>query len=448
MNDDVSRNGLVLSLCAVGGVLAVAGLLLAIVPLDHGTISQWNGLCTTGVGQLGQLLDPSARQDCGGVGLADHLIGWLLGCGIAALAAAAVLAVVRPRPGVSPAPPPEPGPAPGLGQPVRARRNPARRLAVIATAAALVAAGGAWVAIGTAASSSPALISFLCWNGPGDNGATLLQWPSGSVVSGTYRDASVSGTAPGEQVSTDSGALTGTVSGSNASLDLGGSGEMYGTLGRNLVLNVPQQDGTIQPVTCKPGTVAGWNSALSTLGTQTSTANAQASAQQQQQDVNDQITQADQQLTSDIATLTEDAQSLDNDKTLAGDIQQMQTDLATEQSDYQAELGDTCDDKSDDAGTVSDDAGSVSGDLSSLQDDEQSLQDNDVSQDLSAAASDAATVTNLGGTPQPDPTAAIKAGNKAVKDLSAAISWATSEGNSINGQAQQVASEAQAAANC
>jgi hypothetical protein len=466
MNDDVSRNGLVISLCAVGGVLAVAGLLLAVVPLDHGTISQWNGLCTTGIGQLGQLLDPSARQDCGVVGLADHLIGWLLGCGIAALAAAAVLAVVRPRSGVFPAPPPGPAgpsgismpPAPaapgesvpptGLGQPVQARRSPARRLAVITTAAALVAAGGAWVAIDSAASGSPALISFLCWNGPGDNGATLLQWPSGSVVSGTYRDASVSGTAPDEQVSTDSGALTGTVSGSNASLDLGGSGEMYGTLGHDLVLNVPQQDGTIQPVTCKPGTVASWNSALSTLGSQTSTANAQANAQQQRQDVNDQITQADQQLTSDIATLTQDAQSLDNDKTLAGDIQQMQTDLATEQSDYQTELGDTCDDKSDDAGTVSDDAGSVSDDLSSLQDDEQSLQDNDVSQDLSAVASDAATVTNLGGIPQPDPTAAIKAGKKAVEDLSAAISWATSEGNSINGQAQQVASEAQAAANC
>jgi hypothetical protein len=221
----------------------------------------------------------------------------------------------------------------------------------------------------------------------------LLQWPSGSVVSGTYRDASVSGAAPDEQVSTDSGALTGTVSGPNASLDLGGSGEMYGTLGRNLVLNVPQQDGTIQPVTCKPGTVAGWNSALSSLSTQTSTANAQASAQQQQQDVNDQITQADQQLTGDIATLTEDAQSLDNDKTLAGDIQQMQTDLATEQSD-------------------------------------------------------AATVTNLGGTPQPDPVAAVKTGKKALKDLSAAISRATSDGDSINSQAQQVASAAQSAADC
>jgi hypothetical protein len=460
VNDDVSRNGLLISLCVVGAVFTVAGLLLAVVPLDHGTISQWNGLCTTGIGQLGQLLDQSARQGCGLAGVADHLIGWLLGGGFAALAVAALLTIARPRPGtasVPPSAPAWPGAAPDQppvsgepvsGEPGPARRGPGRRLAVIAATITLVAAGGTWVTIDAAAGSSPKLISFLCWNGPGDNSATLLQWPSGSVVSGTYRDASISGTAPGEQVSTDSGALTGTVGGSSASLDLGGSGQMYGTLGRDLVLNVPQQDGTIQPVTCKPGTVAGWNSALSSLSNQTGTANAQANAQQQQQDVNDQITQADQQLTSDIATLTQDAQSLDNDKTLAGDLQQMQTDLATEQSDYQTELGDTCDDKSDDAGTVSDDAGTVSDDLASLQDDEQSLQDNLVSQDLSAVQSDVATVTNLGGTPQPDPTAAITAGKKALKDLTAAISWATSESNSINSQAEQVASAAQSAADC
>jgi hypothetical protein len=48
---------------------------------------------------------------------------------------------------------------------------------------------------------------------------------------------------------------------------------MYGTLGSDLVLNVPQQDGTIQPVTCKPDTTGGWNQALAEMGRQVTTHN-------------------------------------------------------------------------------------------------------------------------------------------------------------------------------
>jgi len=95
MNDNISRHGPALILAALGGLLTLVGILLATVPLDHGTISQWNGLCSSGVGQLGQLLDPSAQRDCGAVSLADHLIGWLLGGGILALAAAGLLWLSR-----------------------------------------------------------------------------------------------------------------------------------------------------------------------------------------------------------------------------------------------------------------------------------------------------------------------------------------------------------------
>jgi hypothetical protein len=104
MSDNISRRGSAKVLAVAGGLLMVVGILLATVPLDHGTIPQWNGLCTSSVGQLGQLLDPSAQQDCGAVGLADHLIGWLLGGGILALAAAAALAVAEFR-GSQPLPP-------------------------------------------------------------------------------------------------------------------------------------------------------------------------------------------------------------------------------------------------------------------------------------------------------------------------------------------------------
>jgi hypothetical protein len=467
MNGYLSRHGLVRTLAIFGGLLTVAGLLLAVVPLDHGTISQWNGLCTTSIGQLGQLLDASARQDCGAVALAGHLTGWLLGGGIAALAAAGGLALMHHGPASmaqSPVPPQMTWGSPGETHAARTEtlngplevsaRVPAHlpgrrsRLIVIGAVAAMLAAGGAWAAVHAAASSSPRLLSFLCWNGPGDSGATLLQWQSGSVVAGTYRDASIGGTAPDEQVTTDSGALTGTVSGSSAALDLGGSGQMYGTVGSDLVLNVPQQDGTVQPVTCRRGTTAGWNQALAEMGRQVATYNNAATQAQQQQNLNAQITQADQQLASDIATLTQDTTSLDDDTTLAGDVQQMQTDLATEQSDYQTELSDTCINKGGDADTVGGDADAVSGDLDTLNGDITDLQDNNVSSDLSAVQTDVATIENLGNTPDPDPAAAIKDGNKALKDLAAAISWATSQGNSINSQAQKLANEAQSATNC
>ncbi len=62
--------------------------------------------------------------------------------------------------------------------------------------------------------------------------------------------------------------------------------------------------------------------------------------------------------------------------------------------------------------------------------------------------SDTNTVTNLGATPEPDPSAATAAGNQALTDLTSAIAWATSSGNTINGQAQQLTNQAQAAANC
>jgi hypothetical protein len=469
VNDYLFRRGPVRTLAVIGGVLVIAGILLAVVPFDHGTVSQWNGLCTSGLGQLGQLLDASARQDCGVVGLADHLLGWLWGGGILALAAAGALMVKQHRPGTALSALPVP-PGPSWDTPSRSHTAPpggpgdaaataamslapasllrlrGRRLAVIGTVAALLAAGGAWAAVSAAA--SPQLLSFLCWNGPGDTSATLLQWQSGSVVSGTYRNASLGDTAPDEQVSTNSGALTGTVSGSSASLDLGGSGQMYGTLGSNLVLNVPQQDGTIQPVTCKPGTAAGWNQALTVLGRQVTSDNAAAAAQQQEQNTNAQITQADQQLTSDITTLTQDATALNTDTTLADDIQQMQTDVATEQSDYQTELTDSCLDKGGDADTVGGDADAVGGDLDGLNGDISGLQASDVSSDLSAVQSDVATISNLGSVPNPDPSAAIKVGKKALKNLVAAIAWATSKGNSLNSQAQQISNQAQSAANC
>ena len=84
------------------------------------------------------------------------------------------------------------------------------------------------------------------------------------MVSGTYRDAKITGTAPDEQLSTGSGALRGQVSGSSVSFDLGGGVKLDGKLAATLTLDTPQRDGTIQPVACKQAGIAGWNRALRT----------------------------------------------------------------------------------------------------------------------------------------------------------------------------------------
>jgi hypothetical protein len=435
------HQGRMITCLVLGSLLLLAGILASIVPLDHGTVSQWNGLCSSDLGQLGQLLSGQARSDCGSIGVADHAIGWLLGGGVVAMLAGIGLAIAGRRPTIGGMP----------GRPVR-KGWTTGRITAAAAAAAVLAAGLTW---GAVASASPGaqLQSYLCWSGPGDSGATLLQWPGGVTVDGTYRQATVSGTAPDQQVTTSSGALTGTIAGASASLDLDGTSQIYGKLGTDLVLNVPQQDGTLQPVTCKPGSSAGWNQALADLNSQTNGANTQAAAAQQAQQLQQQVSQAQSSLASDAVTLSQDATSLDTDKTLAGDIQQMRNDLATEQAAYGVVQGDSC--SSDygatietDADTVDSDADTVDSDLDTLQGDIQSLQGNSVQDDLSAVESDVSALQNLGATPSPNPAAAIKAGKTALQDFSKAVQWANANGNQIDSEAHQIDNEADNLANC
>jgi hypothetical protein len=90
--------GALAALATLGALLMLAGILLMTVPFHDGTIPQWNGLCSSDVGQIGQFLDSSAQHDCGMVGVADHLIGWLLGVGMLALAGSGLLWLARARP--------------------------------------------------------------------------------------------------------------------------------------------------------------------------------------------------------------------------------------------------------------------------------------------------------------------------------------------------------------
>jgi hypothetical protein len=88
----------------LGVCLVAASVILSQLRFHGATISQWNGFCTSGVGQFGQLFFAGARRDCGRAEFADHAIGWMVGIGIAVIIGAAVVYFTG-RAAVPPAPP-------------------------------------------------------------------------------------------------------------------------------------------------------------------------------------------------------------------------------------------------------------------------------------------------------------------------------------------------------
>jgi hypothetical protein len=299
------------------------------------------------------------------------------------------------------------------------------------------------------AAAEPGVSTYLCSGSTSDE---LLQWrSSGGYLSGTYQYADLSGQAPQEQVSSNSGNLSGTLDGTAITVSIGLSQDLYGTLsGGQLTLNVPQQDGTIQAATCNQATVNDWNSAVASLNSQAGSdnkaqASASAAAATQQQ-----IAALQSGLQSDVTTLAQDAARLDGDNSLAGDVQAMKNDLGTEQKDYATVQNDTCSSaggsRETDASTVDTDASTVDTDQSTVQTDISSLQNNQVSSDISKVQGDVSQLKSLGASPDTDPSAALAAGNKALKDMASAIAWAQQQASALDGQAHQIAKAADALA--
>ena len=304
-------------------------------------------------------------------------------------------------------------------------------LSVLGTAAFTLLGGAGYMIWNAVSGGGPQLHSYLCLNGGGGNGAALLRWPQGGagMVSGTYRDAKITGAAPDEQLSTGSGALSGQVSGSRVSFDLGGGVKLDGKLAATLTLETPQLDGTFQPVACKQAGIAGWNRAVADLNAAVSQNNQREARRQAHH-----VAQAQTRIARDIATLSRHAFALDNDTSLGNDIQAMKNELAAGQSDLAAERQKACN-----TGRARADAGTVNGDLGTVQGRISMLQANSVHHDLTAVENDMSTLQSLGAAPGTGPSAAIAEGRKALSNLASAVSWAQWEGQSLNSQAQQIA---------
>jgi uncharacterized membrane protein HdeD (DUF308 family) len=67
----------------LGVALVILGIVVLVVPVYEGaTVQQLNGLCSSGIGMIGQAFSQSLSDKCGLAGIADQSIGWLIGGGI------------------------------------------------------------------------------------------------------------------------------------------------------------------------------------------------------------------------------------------------------------------------------------------------------------------------------------------------------------------------------
>lgn len=329
------------------------------------------------------------------------------------------------------------------------KRQAGKLAVVMLTMGAVAACGSNSVrvigAATSAAAAEPGVSTYLCRASTEDD---LLQWRQSSEnLSGTYQSAQLSGQAPSEQVSANSGDLSGTLDGTAVTLTVGLSQPLYGTLsGGKLSLNVPQSDGTIQTATCNQASISDWNNTVAALNSQAAGDNQLADQAQAQASHDQNVSQAQQSMANDVTSLQDDSATLNNDNSLASAVSQMGQDYKQEQADFQTEQSDSCDSMGGDADTVGGDADTVGGDLDTLDGDITYLQSGEiqtVKSDLANVRNDLSTLHSLGATPAIGYSSAVASGNQALKNAASAISWAQGQGKMINSEAQQLATTAQ-----
>jgi hypothetical protein len=106
----------------------------------------------------------------------------------------------------------------------------------------------------------------------------LIQWnQSGTATSGVAQMATLQGKTPNETITVKSVAVAGQINDSNVSVDFKDVVQVFGiTSGDGFVLDFPQPDGSLAPVTFKKATAEDYNNALATLRLQVNNANASA----------------------------------------------------------------------------------------------------------------------------------------------------------------------------
>lgn len=203
--------------------------------------------------------------------------------------------------------------------------------------------------------------------------AAFLQWnEAGGSITGSEQTATLSGMPPKEQVSTDTYAVSGQRNGISISFTLTELGLPSSTLvgttsGGTLVLNMPQKDGALAPVTFSSGTADDFNQALTGLqGTADAADQAAEQAANTQQEQNT-IDQAVQNVRDDVSGLNDRVARLQSDvSATAKDVQAMKGDVDKTAADQQAVLAEAKQYPDGNNGQVGADAAGVASDAASV----------------------------------------------------------------------------------
>ncbi len=231
----------------------------------------------------------------------------------------------------------------------------------------------------TPAGSTGTSGSFVGWS---SNAAILVQWTrSGSQLTGELQQALLTGSGTSEQVSNQSMAFTGTISGSSVTLSLnqglGSVTNLTGTLsGQDFDMGYPGQDGTVITIPMTPGGAPQFNADLSTLQGDAGQAQTEASQTQAAQQQANQVAGDAQSVSQDLSTLQSAMHEATGTGSVATDLAQMSKDLGQTNTDLQHVLGEVghtdVDTLCSDADTVSSDADTVGSDYDTIQGDQDS----------------------------------------------------------------------------
>ena len=254
--------------------------------------------------------------------------------------------------------------------------------------------------------------------------------------------------------------ITGSIHGKQLSISINFGSTLFGTFsGNSFVVNFPQSDGTLAPMTFTKTTTAAFNNAVNELKNEAQAANVAASAQQALQNEESKISSDARAVDSIInSDLPSDESNLASDvASVPTTLKKLNTDLATTKSEEQkvsGEVGKTdpsyvCDDASyvaDDASYVADDLSSITSDLSSLRNNESLLQS--AFSEFQSAAANLPSFSAVNAPTQAEVTSALKT---ASTDTSTAVSKVNSfidQANAGVASAYEYASQAYSIGNC
>lgn len=218
--------------------------------------------------------------------------------------------------------------------------------------------------------------------GTASNAAILVQWTrSAGQLTGELQQALLDGSGSTEQVSSQSEAFTGTISGNSVTLSLnqglGSVTDLTGTLdGQQLDLNYPGQGGGVITIQMAPGGPPDFNADLSNLQGQARQARNQAAQQQAAQQQANSVASDAQSASNDLSTLQNSEHDATGTDSVVADLAHMRKDLGQTETDLQHVLGEAghtdVDTLCTDADTVSSDYDTVSGDYDTISGDQDS----------------------------------------------------------------------------